>query len=370
MSQVASKVAIVGLGLIGGSIGMALTQNSLVQEIVGIDICPETLELGEKLEAVHLTTDDLKKGITDADIVIFAVPVRKIPALVQEALPYFKPGAIITDVGSTKHELLSFMEQTLPAGVHYIGGHPMAGSEKGGIQAADPYLFENAFYILTPNAQTDREALDKLTALVKGIGAKPIYLNAGEHDLITAAISHLPHIVAACLVNNLQKAGVDHEPALALAAGGFKDTTRIAAGDPVMWRDICLSNKDKILAVLQQFKQLLQSFEDSLQREDSDFLTHEFAQARKLRLSIPEKVKGLLPKYFELVVHVADRPGVFATIATILGNAGINIADIEILRVREGEEGSIRLGFHSDIDLTRSLTLLQESGFRVQRKIS
>lgn len=361
------KIAIVGLGLIGGSIGMALTQQEFAQEVVGIDLNEEIIAQGLKLQAITQGTTSLAAGIKDADIVVLCASVREITNIAKIIKPFLKKECVITDVGSTKEEIVNLLEDIFQPDCYFLGGHPMAGSEQNGINAANKYLLENAYYLITPTENTAQKAVKQVTMMIEACGAKPIAIAPGEHDKIVAAISHLPHLVAVSLVNSVGSlTGVSHDP-LALAAGGFRDSTRIASCNPQLWLDICFSNKDRILAVLQDFKNYLSQMEDSLINENKAAFLSYFQQANEARAKIPTKLKGFLPGIHQLVVTVPDKPGIIGTIAQILGQEEINIMDIEILRVREGAAGAIKLGFISEEIAENAFKILIKNGIIAKR---
>jgi len=363
-----SRVAIIGLGVIGGSLGMALRQGNCVAEVTGVDPNSDARHVALDTRAIHRGTADPEEGVREADLVVIATPIGQISTVVSQIKDYLRPGAVVTDVGSSKEEVVRALELMLPPGVHYIGGHPMAGSEQAGILGADRYLLENAFYVLTPTERTTPEALRLVRDMVAAVRAKLIELSPREHDRLVAAVSHLPHLLAVALVNTVADISRTSQEVFALAAGGFRDTTRVATGDPVMWRDICLANGEMILGALDDFRQVLDTMEGLICSGSGDGLLSEFARARETRSSIPARVKGFLPGIFDLVVTVPDRPGMIAEIANILGQRGINIVDIEILRVREGDGGTIRLGFHGEEAVNEALSALRECGIIVKRR--
>lgn len=361
------QVTIIGLGLIGGSLGLAFTQGKLVPEVIGVDTDQEALALGVEMQAIHHGTTNAAAVLPDSDLVVLATPVGAIPAVVTAIIPYLKPGCILTDVGSTKQDTVALMEESLPDTVFFVGGHPMAGAETSGIGGADRYLFENAVYLLTPTPRTSAAAVATVRSLVEAIGARVITLPPAEHDLIVAAVSHLPHVAAAALVHTVGELARDYPHLLTLAAGGFRDTTRIAGANPVMWRDICLHNKEMLLKMLGYFRRELDRLEQMVTRADGSRLKENFFNAGRIRANIPANMKGLLPGIYELVVTVPDRPGMIAEVAQILAQEQINICDIEILRVREGEGGTIRLGFKGELVVTQALALLKAYGIIARR---
>ena len=361
-APVVEKLAIIGLGLIGGSLGLALLQRGLAREVTGYDRDPATIEEAFSLGAINRRASSLEEAVEHAGIVILAVPVGSLSQVARSIAACLAPGTIVTDTGSVKGAVVRELESILPPGVFYVGGHPMAGSERAGIKAADCYLLENAFYVLTPTPATDRGALQRLEVLFQAMGARVMPLDAEEHDLVVAGISHLPHLLAVSLMQAAGKLAQEHPLTLMLAAGGFRDTTRIAAGEPALWRDIFLHNRQAILTLLKSWRLQVEALEEMILQSDGDNLEAALQQACRLRSQVPARQKGLLPDLHELVVTVPDRPGVIGAMATALGNAGINIIDIEILRVREGEGGSIRLGFTTAAAAAAALEVLQGRG--------
>ncbi len=356
------KIAIVGLGLIGGSLGMALKrkQSERPLELIGIDIDQNIVEQAVGLKAIDHGTTDLSQGVADADIIFVAAYLSKTAELIRQILPYVKPGAIITDTGSTKTEIALQIEELLQdyPFVKYIGGHPMAGSEKSGIIAADPYLLENAVYVLLAQEKKNQEALETVASLVRLTGARVLTLSAMEHDRMVASISHLPHLLSGILVNTVGSVEKDFPDVFKLAAGGFRDVTRIADSQPELWRDIFYSNKESLQYVLGKYKEQLEKMEMLLETDTKEELLTELEQARFLRRQVPKKVKGLLPALSEIVVTIPDKPGEIGKVANILGAKDINIIDIEILRVREGDGGTLRLGFTREEDRERAIEVL------------
>ena len=361
------RVAIVGVGLIGGSLGMALCRRGLAREVVGTGSGAGNLRLALELGAINSFTLSPAGAVTGADLVIIATPVSAtIPALL-ELLPHLTPGTVVTDVGSTKGEVVREGERAVTPGISFVGGHPMSGSEKTGVQGADPYLFENAFYVITPTPQTSPGALSYVRKLAGGVGARVIEMEPEAHDRAVSAVSHLPHLIAAALVNTVARSP-GSENALPLAAGGFRDTTRIASGSPSLWRDIFISNRRQALGMLQYFKKELDLFEDMLLAGDGRAIETWLDCARQARSEIPSKTRGYLPVLHELVLTVPDRPGAINGFTLHLLKAGINISDIEILRVREGEGGTIRVGLATEEEREKAVRVLREQGYPVYVK--
>ena len=366
-SAFAPRIAIVGVGLIGGSLGMAWRARGAAAEVVGVTRREETIAEALKVGAIDRGTTDPLEGVRDADVVVIATPVGLIVPMAKRIAPALRPGCIVTDVGSTKSVVCREIWADRGARYVFIGGHPMAGSEKAGVLAADLYLFQNAPYVLVPPEGCPESALETLVGLSKAAGAVPMIMDCDRHDAIVATVSHLPHIVAAALVNAATARGKQYESLLQLAAGGFRDTTRVASGVEDVWTDICLTNAEQIAAALDAFQFELSRFRQAIERKDREALEAALKEARIARDSLPAKSKGILGSVFDLVVHVIDRPKAIHEVTGIVGEANINIKDIEILRVREGEGGSLRLAFENHESMLEAARLLEEAGYRIRR---
>lgn len=277
------KTAIIGVGLIGGSIAIVLRQNGITKNIIGIGRGIKNLETAKKLGVVDEWTQDAKQGVKDADLVIIATPVASIAKIVKDISPSLKNGAIITDVGSVKKSILDEIESFLPDAIHFIAGHPIAGTENAGVEAAFLTLFQNRKCILTPTKKTNSNALEKIKAIWEIAGSQVVIMDALKHDKILAAVSHLPHIAAYSLVNAVADMKDLDENILNYSAGGFKDFTRIASSPPEMWRDICLLNKDAILDVIHRFQETLKNLKTMIEKSDKEGLTKEFEKAKEVR---------------------------------------------------------------------------------------
>ncbi|AQS58589.1 prephenate dehydrogenase [Desulforamulus ferrireducens] len=283
------KVVIAGVGLIGGSLGLALCKRNIVPQVVGVDPDQDNLELAVQLGAVHQGAT-LAEALTGADLFIIATPIGVSLGVLEMALPYLQQGTIVTDVGSVKGRLVERAEAMLPAGIHFIGGHPMAGLEVAGVSGAREDLFEGACYLLTPTEKTEPAALIRLRGLIECLGATPMELDYREHDEAVAVISHLPHLLSAALVNTVSY-DAKEQLLLTLAAGGFRDTTRIAASNPLMWRDILLTNRSMVLAAINKFRVQLDKIEQSIEQFDPDILVDALTRAQNLRSTLPENRK-------------------------------------------------------------------------------
>ncbi len=290
-----NKIVIAGVGLIGGSLGLALCKRNLAKEVVGVEANEDNLDLAIRVGAVHRGAT-LAEALAGAELLILATPIGVALGVLEMALPYLRPGTIVTDVGSVKGRLVERAEAMLPAGIHFIGGHPMAGLEVAGVAGAREDLFEGASYLLTPTERTDRAALTRLKQLIEGLGAKPLELAYQEHDQAVAIISHLPHLLAAALVNTVAADTKKEQLLLDLAAGGFRDTTRIAASNPMMWRDILLTNRSQVLEAIEKFRVQLNRIEQGILQFDSELLVGSLTRAQNVRSTLPENRKYCLRK--------------------------------------------------------------------------
>lgn len=362
MAILFQRVALVGVGMVGGSLGRAMLKRGLVQEVVGIDAQAGALEKALALGAVTITADSLQEGTAEADLVVLAAPVMAVLGLLEEIAPYLKKGAVVTDVCSTKSAVIEKAEAVLPDSVTFVGGHPMAGSEKEGVEALDENLFENAVYMLTYLEPS--EAGNRLASLVEMLGAYPVEMDAKEHDRVVASVSHLPHMAATALVETVAANTAELEQIKTLAASGFRDTTRIAMGNPEMWKDICLTNQEHLVPLMDIYIQELTEVRDLVAAGDRTGLLEHFDRAREFRRQIPSRGKGILPAIYNLYVYVPDRAGIIGEVAGRLGAVGINIAEIELLRVREEEGGPLRLGFIREESRRLAAGVLREHGFR------
>ena len=278
-----NKISIIGVGLIGGSLGLALKEKHLNFKIVGIDK-QEIIEKAIARGAIDEGTVNLEEGIKEADIIIIATPVKTILNILTQINPFLKKGCLVTDTGSTKKQIVKKANKILSKDIFFIGGHPMAGSEECGIESADPYLFHNKTYILTPALKSNLRALKKVSLLIKMIGAKKLILDPLEHDRIVSAVSHLPQIIAVSLINTIGELALrgNNYNYFKAVGEGFKDMTRIASSPYKMWEDICDTNQENILEIIQEFKNYLEVIEDKL-KNNPNSLKEEFQKASKLR---------------------------------------------------------------------------------------
>ena len=286
------KLAIIGVGLIGGSLGLCL-KDKLGDKIFITGLCRTETSMQKSVElgAVDFASADLKKVVEDADIIFLSPPVLQIVPMVKKILPYLKSGAILTDAGSTKNFIFQELKKILPPEVFYIPGHPMTGREKSGVEAASKNLFQNKAYVIIEDKNIPAEIYEKLMQILKLTDAKFISLEIEKHDRCASIISHVPHVAAAALVTLLNRAGDDLPSCLKLIGGGFKDTTRIASSNADMWADICMTNADAISANLRDLQNILGEVIKSIENHDRQAIHDYFTQSKKRRDEILETVE-------------------------------------------------------------------------------
>jgi len=283
-----NKLCIVGVGLIGGSLARALRAGGHVREIVGFSRRLANLQQAADLGVIDYAEVSLAAAVRGADMVVLALPVGAMKEVFAELGRTHFDGTV-TDVGSTKVNVIAAARATLGGGfARFVPGHPLAGTEQSGVQASQPDLFRGRRVILTPVQETDPAALARVRALWVAAGAEVSEMPAGEHDRVLAASSHLPHLLAFALMDTIVRRD-DHRAVFAAAAGGFRDVTRIAASDPAMWRDICLANRDELLAALTAYRDDLGAFVEALERGDGKWLEQTFARARRARETLNDK---------------------------------------------------------------------------------
>ena len=362
------RVAIIGMGLIGGSLALAWKERRKDLTLAGHDV-PEVLEKASRRGMIDIASASVPEVVRGADLVVLSVPLDAMHSVLEEAAPHLEPGALVTDAGSVKMPVLREASRVLPTANTFVGGHPMAGSEKGGISSADAFLFENAAYVLCPPLGQEEEPwLERyapLVELIEATGARVFPLAAELHDRVAACISHLPQILATSLmqlVSNRQDKAYTQ-----LAAGGFRDMTRIASSPFAMWHPILDANRRPILDALGAFRDILSELALQLEHRDSGALCRAFEDARSLREAIPKDSRGFLYPLSDIYVYAEDRPGVLAHITGTLFKDGISIKDIALLRIREGTGGAFRLSFENDHLAEAAVASLDKAGCRAQR---
>ncbi|MCM3637686.1 prephenate dehydrogenase [Sporosarcina luteola] len=357
------NIAIIGLGLIGGSLALALKRGGRNLQISGFDRSYSTADEAYRRGIIDTIAPSARAACEKADYIIFATPVNTTIALMEEASQWtLKENVILSDTGSTKNPIMQAAVRLQDRGLTFIGGHPMAGSHKSGIAAAKGHLFENAYYVLTPSNWTSSEQVDSLSNLLAPTKGKIVILDAAEHDRMTAIVSHFPHIIASSLVGRLADQEKEQPFVKDLAAGGFRDLTRIASADPTMWRDITIQNREELLGQLDGWLQEMNSIRSMILENDPDRIYDFFSDAKEFRDQLPSTfkgaVQGALYMTFDLHIDIPDHPGVISEITKILADEQISITNIRIVETRTDVYGILVISFQTADDRKAARSVL------------
>lgn len=361
------KAGFIGLGLIGGSIAKAIRRYYPDYEIVAFDKNREALALATQESVIDVASTTIDSNFRGCSYIFLCAPVSYNTAYLKQIKEYLHEDCILTDAGSVKTGIHKEVKR-LNIEKYFIGGHPMAGSEKSGYANSKAILIENAYYILTPSAPVPKEKLTKYRAFVESLKAIPIILGYEEHDYVTGTISHLPHIIASSLVNYVRDTDTKEELMKNLAAGGFKDITRIASSSPTMWQHICLKNRENISEILNGYIHTLTKIKEYIDTSDEQALYHWFDSSRSYRNSIPGSSAGPIKKSYAVYCDIIDEAGGIAAIATILASNGINLKNIGIVNNREFEEGVLRIEFYDGASSGKASELLQKFRYIVYER--
>jgi len=354
------RIGIFGMGLLGGSVALALRARGGDVELHAYDPDPGALEAALACGAADRVHATLGPWIAELDLGVLAAPVGALPALAEGVAPHAAPGSRWTDVGSVKGPIVRSLAPLLPG---YVGGHPMAGRETPGIHNAHAGLLQNAVWVLTPTAETAPADLEAHRAVVTELGAYPLVLAPDLHDRLVARVSHVPYLLAVAL-NLLIARDPDHEHLLFLAAGGFRDVTRVASGAPAMSRDMVSENRDAVREALDDLEGILADLRARLDAPES--LLDAAWEAKRTRDALPVVKRALLPQLFDLFLALADQPLELARLTTLLGEAGVNIRDIEVIKIRGAGGEAIRVGFADGEGRDRACEVLTAAGYRIR----
>lgn len=281
------KITIIGMGLIGSSIARAVRKNNVAEKIIAADISEDVCASVKALDIADATMTDIRQSVVGSELVVLCVPVGVFAEVGALIGPSLKPGAVVTDAGSVKQSIIEAFEPHLPESCHFVPGHPIAGTEHSGPENGFAELFEGRWCILTPKPETDIKAVEQATKFWEGCGALIEIMDPEHHDLVLAITSHLPHLIAYTIVGTADELGEDiKSEVIKFSASGFRDFTRIAASNPVMWRDVFLNNKDAVLEILQRFTEDLTALQKSIRRGDGQYLFDTFTRTRAIRHEI------------------------------------------------------------------------------------
>jgi prephenate dehydrogenase len=352
------RIAVVGLGLIGGSLALAATARG--DEVVAADPDARAGEIGLERGAIARFAASTTEAMGGADMAFVCGPVAEVPALAREALDAAPAGCTVSDVGSTKGRVV----ELLGGSPQFVGGHPVCGSEARGVANARPELFEGATWFLTPVAETDPAAHRRLHTFVSSLGARPVAIDPDAHDRLMALTSHLPHALANVLVNQAGAGRVDGHDPLAAVGGSFRDMTRVAGANPRIWVDIFLENRAAVLDGLREHARRVDDLVRALEREDAGFVARWIAEASSNRRRLLDAAYPATPEeLYRVRVHVPDRPGVLSGITQALGADGINIEDFELHHMSADRGGTVIVTIAGAHEAERAVTLLDGLGY-------
>jgi prephenate dehydrogenase len=360
---VKQTVLIAGLGLIGGSLALSIRETKEVR-LIGYDSNYSTLEYAKMNKIVDEVYSEFTEALLQADICILAAPVSVTIELINHLSTIsLNKSLIVTDVGSVKGPIMDAASKIDSPHISFIGGHPMAGSHKKGIQAAKKHLFENAIYVLSPTESSRKEDVERLQALLTPTNSKFLILEPEEHDEMTSVISHFPHLIASSLVHQARNWQKTHPYIHKLAAGGFRDITRIASSNPLMWRDIFFQNRPKMSRLLADWIEEMKQLKELIDTGEKTQIQQYLEQAREYRDGLDSRKQGAIPSYYDLYVDIFDQPGAILKVIELLANHDISINNIEILEIREGITGVLRLSFQNKNDQELSQAILKKNHY-------
>lgn len=354
----------IGLGLIGGSIARALKKYDYNIKVIAYDVNRDALSAAVSAGIADSTTRQIDDTFSNCDYLFLCAPVQKNDSNLAAVKKIISSSCILTDVGSVK---TTIHEAVRAAGLEnqFIGGHPMAGSERVGFVNSRASLLENAYYILTPSPGISSGQVDAFKTLITGMGAIPLVLDYKQHDYVTAAVSHLPHVIASSLVHLVEDSDSKDGIMKMIAAGGFKDITRIASSSAAMWQQICLTNTENIVALLDSYMDALGKIRTELVNRESDAIYDFFDGARIYRDSFINASSGPIKRAYCIHVDIADKAGALAHIVTMLAGNNISIKNVEITHNRESEDGVLRVEFYEEGSMNAAIELLQKEDYHL-----
>jgi prephenate dehydrogenase len=353
--------------LIGGSIAKALRRVHPEYRLIAYNRSKSSLIAAMSDGTINQATDVIDASFSECDFIFLCMPVSVNIQCLKQLQSLVPKRCVITDVGSVKSTIHEAVRE-LGMEDRFIGGHPMAGSEKTGYASATDRMLENAYYIITPTSVSNPDKVEEYRQLVADTGALPVIIRPDEHDYATAAISHLPHVIAYTLVNLVRTSDNPDGLMRQLAAGGFKDITRIASSSPDMWESICLENSQQLLTIIEAYSRSLSEVASAIAQKNGPYLHDFFEEAKDYRDSMPMKLNGSIVPVYEIYVDIIDESGAIATIATILASNNINIKNISILHNREFQEGVLRIEFYQADAVARATAILSKFAYNIHQR--
>lgn len=361
-----TTIGFIGLGLIGGSIARGLKRANKNIEIMAYMRTRSRLEQAKADGIVDLILDGIDANLTRCDIIFLCTPVEYNASYLEMIRPFIKPGAILTDVGSTKTNIHKTVQQMGMEDV-FVGGHPMAGSEKSGYENSTDHLLENAYYIISPTKKNTGEQIERMRQIALDLRAIPLILDYEDHDFSVAAISHLPHLIASSLVKLVKDNDSERETMRQIAAGGFKDITRIASSSPVMWEQICMTNTENLKVLMRRYIRSLEDIYEDLDSHNGQAIYDLFDESGKYRDSFSSIQRGPVAPQHSFSVDVVDEPGSIAILSAILASRGINVKNIGINNARDYGEGALRIEFYTEEKKLEAAELLKRYNYILSR---
>ncbi len=361
-----STIGFIGLGLIGGSIARGLKRADQSVKIMAYMRTRSKLEKAREEGIVDIVLDGIDESLSQCDMIFLCTPVEFNASYLEQIRLFLKHDALITDVGSTKTNIHKTVAEMGLEDV-FVGGHPMAGSEKTGYENSTDHLLENAYYIISPTEKNTPEQIERLRQVALALRAIPLVLHYEEHDFSVAAISHLPHLIASSLVKLVKDNDGEQETMKRIAAGGFKDITRIASSSPVMWEQICMTNTDNLKVLMRKYIESLESIYDDLDAHDGKAIYNLFEESGTYRDSFSSMKRGPVVSDHSFSVDVVDEPGSIAILSAILASRGINVKNIGINNARDYGEGALRISFYSEEKKLEAAELLQRYNYLLTR---
>lgn len=362
------NVFVVGVGLIGGSIALAIKKQHPNSIIYGYDANKNALEKAITLNIIDEKAASFKEGAENADLIILATPVLETKKLVKQlSRMTLKEGVIITDTGSTKGEIMEFVSEMFPKSIEFIGGHPMAGSHQTGVENARGNLFEDAYYLLTPLPHNRLKKIEELKNWLSGTNANFQIIDKDEHDVITGMVSHFPHLIAGALVNQTKKQAKNNPLIRLLAAGGFRDITRIASSSPHMWKDIVIQNRRHLVTLLENWLIEMQKLYNVLHSGNEQEIYDFFEEAKEYRDSLPGGLEAKVLSSFVLYIDVKSVPGGITQVLSLLEENRISMMKLELNESHSGGLGELSISFRTEEDRVKAQRLLQHNQFKTYK---